>query len=66
MRTPRGGALLNQQRIEELFTQFEHYTALAQLALEELQDQSTSIRSAPALSSDVVDRPSNVVPFRAR
>lgn len=56
--------LRQAQPIEELFTRFEHYTALAQLALEDLQDQLASVHAAPVTASVGEDLPLNVVPFR--
>lgn len=57
--------LLRQaQPIEELFTRFEHYTALAQLALEDLQSQLAGAQAAPAPALVETDLPGNVVPFR--
>ena len=65
----RASELQHAQPIEELFTRFEHYTALAQLALEDLQMQLASMQLGAMQPAQVAvgvdsDPPPNVLSFR--
>jgi len=55
--------------VEELFTRFEHLSALAQIALEDLQMALADIRELPGgdelgLGGGGNERPANILPFR--
>lgn len=62
-----GGGGLSLYDVEELFTTFEHHSALAQLALEELQSKLASLRVDAELDSPQDDPPlpDNIIPFPA-
>ena len=56
-------SLRQAQPLEEIFTRFEHYTSLAQLALEDLQMQLASMQRTPVPVGIDSEPPPNVVRF---